>query len=307
MAVGELLAWLAGKNIVGTVAAVDSKVAGDFRLQALEGMHPRTANKRLEALRAYWRWLAGLGNAPDNPWIGKSISKRAVKDEAPERPFTDEEVERLFSGGPTWQMRDVMAIAALSGMRLDEIFQLKVVDCADHVFHVRTAKTHAGIRRVPIHPALISILSRRMEGKSQGDYLIEEGTDSGWDGNRSMAFSKRFATYRRSCGIDEVHKGNARSRVNFHSFRRWFITKADHAGLREQDVARTVGHKVQSMSFGRYSGPLSLERLRAVVESVAMPSGVVLDSEAQTAKPKVVLRRKPLARQKLGRKARAKA
>ncbi len=302
MSVRELLAWLVGRNIAGVVAAVDSKIAGDFRLQALEGMHPRTANKRLEALRAYWRWLASLGYAPDNPWIGKSISKRAVKDEAPERPFSDEEVSRLFAGGPTWQMRDVMAIAALSGARLDEIFQLKVVDCADQVFDVRTAKTHAGIRRVPIHPALTNILSRRIEGKSQGDYLLEEGTDSGWDGNRSMAFSKRFATYRRASGVDEVHKGNARSRVNFHSWRRWFITKADQQGHRREDIERTVGHKVQGMSLGLYSSGASIEQLRAVVESVKLPIGIVVDDEARpviVVKPKVFLRRKPLAGQKV--------
>ncbi len=104
MAIRELLAWLAGKNIVGTVAEVDSKIAGDFRLQALEGMHPRTANKRLESLRGYWKWLEGLGLAPDNPWIGKSISERAVKDEALERPFSDDEFIRLFAGGSTWQI-----------------------------------------------------------------------------------------------------------------------------------------------------------------------------------------------------------
>jgi integrase len=293
LAVRELLEWLAGKGISGTVEVVDSKRAGDFRMQRLAGMHPRTANKRLESLRGYWRWLEKLGYASSNPWIGKSISKRATIGEALERPFTDEEVTTLFANHAHWRMRDVMAIAALSGMRLDEIFQLKVADCADDVFNIGKAKTNAGIRKVPIHSTLSKIIGRRKLDKASTDYLIEEGTDGGWDGNRSMAFSKRFGTYRKSCSISEVHEGNARSRVNFHSWRRWFITKADQAGLREQDVARTVGHKVKGMSFGLYSGGSSLEQLRTVVEVVKLPDAVKLDYNATDAhKAKPVLRRK---------------
>jgi integrase len=293
LAVRELLEWLAGKGIAGTLEAVTNKTAGDFRMQRFVGMHPRTANKRLESLRGYWRWLEKLGYASSNPWIGKSISKRATRGEALERPFTDEEVVTLFTSHANWRMRDVMAIAALSGMRLDEIFQLKVADCADNVFNIRSAKTNAGIRKVPIHPALSPIIARRKQNKTPNDYLIEEGTDGGWDGNRSMAFSKRFGTYRKSCGISEVHEGNARSRVNFHSWRRWFITKADQAGLREQDVARTVGHKVKGMSFGLYSGGSSLEQLQNVVEEVKLPDAVKLDYDATDAdKAKPVLRRK---------------
>jgi integrase len=293
LAVRELLEWLASKGKSGTVEAVNSKIAGDFRMQRLVGMHPRTANKRLESLRGYWRWLEKLGYASTNPWIGKSISKRATRGEALERPFTDTEVVTLFTSHAHWRMRDVMAIAALSGMRLDEIFQLKFADCADDVFNIRNAKTNAGIRKVPIHPALSPIIARRKQNKTPNDYLIEEGTDGGWDGNRSMAFSKRFGTYRKSCGISEVHEGNARSRVNFHSWRRWFITKADQAGLREQDVARTVGHKVKGMSFGLYSGGSSLEQLRTVVEVVKLPDAVKLDYDATDAdKAKPILKRK---------------
>lgn len=37
---------------------------------------------------------------------------------------------------------------------------------------------------------------------------------------------KRFTTYRRSVGVDDVTPGQRRSKVAFHSFRRWFVTSA---------------------------------------------------------------------------------
>jgi hypothetical protein len=45
----------------------------------------------------------------------------------------------------------------------------------------------------------------------------------------SFRASNEFTEYRRSVGVEEVVKGRRRSLVNFHSFRRYFITKAEQA------------------------------------------------------------------------------
>lgn len=45
-------------------------------------------------------------------------------------------------------------------MRIAEIAALKVRDCTSGVFNVRDAKSNAGVRRVPIHSALRSIVDR---------------------------------------------------------------------------------------------------------------------------------------------------
>lgn len=49
-------------------------------------------------------------------------------------------------------------------------------------------------------------------------------------------------------------EGKRRSLVNFHSLRRWFITKAEQAGQPESIIAAVVGHKRQGMTLGGYSG-----------------------------------------------------
>lgn len=90
-------------------------------------------------------------------------------------------------------------------------------------------------------------------------------------GSRSFAASREFTEYRRAIGVDETVPGKRRSLVNFHSWRRYFVTKAEQAGQPEHLIATVVGHKRPGITLGRYSsGPL-LEQLRVVVESVKLP------------------------------------
>jgi integrase len=305
-ALRKLEIWMEGNGLTLVVTSVTNKVAGNFKIEEFsnKNIHHKTANKHLSSLRTYWKWLVNHGHGEEgNPWIGLSLPKlKSLPDEL-ERPFSDDEVIRLFNGDADRLMRDAMGIAALSGLRKEEIFQLRVSDCAGNVFNVRRSKTNAGIRKVPIHSNLVATVQARCAGKAQDDFLIHEAkAGGGWGDERSMPFSKRFQTYRISCGVDELLEGHRRSRVNFHSWRRWFITKADQQGHRREDIERTVGHKVQGMSLGLYSGGASVDQLRVVVESVKLPIGIVVDAEAKPVrniKPRVVLKRKSITTVKL--------
>jgi integrase len=82
---------------------------------------------------------------------------------------------------------------------------------------------------------------------------------------------KAFGAYRKAVGVDERRPGKRRSLVNFHSFRRWFITKAERAGIPEPTIMTVVGHKRPGMTFGVYSGGPQWEQLRACVEAVKLP------------------------------------
>ena len=86
-----------------------------------------------------------------------------------------------------------------------------------------------------------------------------------------MPAVKAFTNYRRSLGVDERLPGRKRSLVNFHSFRRWFRTKAEQAGIPETTIAAVVGHKRQGETFGTYSAGPSMEQFRACVEAVKLP------------------------------------
>jgi len=87
---------------------------------------------------------------------------------------------------------DFIRVAALTGMRPEEIGRLTVADCANGVFIVREGMTAAVARRVPIHSDLTALVPRRMNNKAADAFLF-----------------------------DELRSGN--------SFRRWFVTAAINA------------------------------------------------------------------------------
>ena len=46
------------------------------------------------------------------------------------RPFSSAGIAALLNGGADRELSDAMRVAALTGMRLDEIYNLTVADCA---------------------------------------------------------------------------------------------------------------------------------------------------------------------------------
>ncbi len=295
-AMADLTAWMKEARRPLTVQAVTSRTAGEFRDLGMvaKGINPRTINKKLSLLSVFWKWMSKVGildhDAP-NPWSGKQLPRvRDWRDSqdvdengqsrgSKPRPYTDQEVAKLVHGPATRDLKDLMWIAALSGMRLEEIGQLRVRDCVDGLFDIRRAKTKAGVRKVPIHAALADIIRDRTTSAKTGEslppdaFIFPDFPESGWDGARTMAISKRFATYRRRLGVDDKPDPNARrSRVDFHSFRRWFSRKCEEAGQHESVVARVMGHSDGlSITFGLYSQAQPLEIMRTCVESVKLP------------------------------------
>jgi integrase len=259
---------------ISTVEAVTDVVAGRYVTEQLvaRGVHWATANRRITAASAYWRWLRKRGWVKTNPWSGQSLSKAAGRNgDKSKRPFSDAEAAMLLTGDAGVELSDAMHVAALSGMRLEEIYRLTVADCAGGWFRIRYAKTRAGLRRVPVHPGLAAIVARRCGGKPAKAFLFYEPGPVREGRERSMALSKRFGYYRRTLGVHETLNGARHSRVDFHSWRRWFITAARNAGVDRAVVAAVVGHEVGNLTDDTYSGGPSEERLRACVEAVRLP------------------------------------
>jgi integrase len=59
----------------------------------------------------------------------------------------------------------------------------------------------------------------------------------------------------------------------FHSLRNTVATVLHNAGVPEVEAAALLGHTVPTMSYGLYSGGLSLERLRQVAEAIRYEGG----------------------------------
>lgn len=266
-----------------TVESFDRRVAGYFSSHlASTGVHPVTANKCLSFLSAYWHWMYRKGLVSgENPWRFQSLptSKSHRQDgQSGKRAFTDDELSRLlYDGGPPESvLHDFMLIAALSGMRINEIANIKVrdIDAQAMAITIPTAKTKAGIRLVPIHSGLQGIIARRMASKASTTWLFPELPEQSTsrESERYMPLSKRFDRHRRRLGVHERPEGQRQSRVDFHSFRRWFVTKAERANVPPHIIQSVIGHKRGSLTLDGYSDGAALDQLRACVEAVKLPS-----------------------------------
>jgi integrase len=262
-ALTRLQEWCRQTSTPFTVQALTRKAAIRFLddLPTKEAT-PRYLTLLVGKLSLYWRWMIHREHAEMDPWQGLKLAKPKTPHDELERPFTDLEVHRLLAGGAPRGLLDLIKVGLLTGARLDAITSLRVGDCRDGVFTFKPQKSESKPRRVPIHSSLVGMVEGRMAGKAGGDLLFPHLRDA----------SNAFGDYRRGVGVDEVVKGNRRSRVNYHSFRRWWITKAEQAGVQENLIGAVVGHKRPGLSLGLYSAGPSLDQLRMAVEAVKLPS-----------------------------------
>lgn len=273
-----LLRWCREREVgpyIQSFATKRAAVAFIDDLPKLEpGLSPVTLNKYLRRLSRYWQWLEKREEVESDVWAGQLLPVPQKDHDEEERPFTEDEMVRLLTGPASQGLQDVMRIAALTGCRLDPIVCLRVRDCQDGVFVFKPQKKERVQRLCPIHSHLMEIVERRTKGKQPDDPLFPE-----WPGpqnstsmrERSFKTSNEFTEYRRSVDVADERQGVRRSLVNFHSFRRWFITEAERADQPESLIAAVVGHKRAGITLGVYSaGPL-IEQARRCVEAVRLP------------------------------------
>lgn len=266
-----LAEWAKGVGVV-TVEAFTKATAGRFVTEQLvaKGVHWATGNRKITAASSYWKWLRKRAGVEGEPWAGQSLSKGAGRPRS-KRPFTDTEVLALLSGPADPELAHAMRVAALSGMRLEEIYRLTVADCAGGWFNVKVSKTRAGVRRVPIHSALADIVARRCASRAPEAFLFGEAGPARAGRERSAALSQRFSQYRQPLGVHDKAEGVRHSAVDFHSWRRWFVTSARNAGIDRATVAAVVGHEAGNLTDDTYSGGPAEALLRACVEAVRLP------------------------------------
>lgn len=284
-AVLKFEAWLKENRLPPTLEGTTRKIAGRYVSENFvkHGAHWRTTNKDVSCLSSYWKWLEKKDFVSEIIWRGQSLPKERVPNAKKKRHFTDAEITTLFTGGAKPFLMDAMMIAALSGMRVDEIARIKIGDIADRCIEVKEAKTKAGERLIPIHPALAEIIARRSTYKEKEDFLFDELPTPREDSanERSQPIVKAFIYYRRGLKVDDRPPGARQSRIDFHSFRRTFATKARDAllkgavGYSPWTLAEVMGHGREFMELGmtmaRYAGDETMDAKRACVEAVLLP------------------------------------
>jgi len=253
--------WLSREKIAPLVENVTRAVAGRFQLYLLKTRTPRTVNARISTLGGYWRHMLTRGHIEgSNPWERLRLPPGAKPDR---RAFTPEEIDTLFMGGASKPLLASMAIACLSGLRVNEMCRLSVADCADGVFRVGESKSdYSSGRTVPIHPLAAPAVAFLSEGRKPGDRLIPIGRGERKPGAR---LSKVFTKYRRKVGVTGAG-------VVWHSWRNTFGTLLEQSGCQPHIIARLMGHSSKlGISLSVYSAGASREQLAAGVAGIALP------------------------------------
>ena len=203
-----------------------------------------TKKRMVTSWRSFWSYLNFELEIeePRKPFanlipLGKT---KAARESAPPKrqAFTVAELEGLHSAAREQDLKDLIKIAALSGMRIEEICSKFVVD--GRWFVVSDAKTDAGNRRIPIHHDL-------QDGTLERWLAARANFKPNKYGIYSDAIGKRFGRLKKSQGFS--------SQLVFHSIRHTVATELKRS---RPDLTLIInellGHeKPTNMSMGLYA------------------------------------------------------
>ncbi|PPC94847.1 MAG: hypothetical protein CTY33_02875 [Methylotenera sp.] len=194
-------------------------------------------------------------------------------------PFENEEVEYLYKiavDNNQSDLANLIYIAAYTGARIEEIcsLQIKDVHLKDEYLAIIDSKTKAGIRKVPIHSKLSSLLNT-LVSESKDGFLISNLPANKY-GSRSGAIGKRFGRLKAKEGFSKLHC--------FHSIRKTVTTVLENGAVPENVTADILGHKKIHMSYGIYSGGNNLLNKRNAIEKLSFDFGMGMESSKSFSK-----------------------
>jgi integrase len=200
------------------------------------------------SIRSFWMFLK-VTDVIQVDWPVLPPVRRKFKGRQANIPYTAEELQRLLTklkNGKDKEVYRACLIASYTGCRINEVVNLKRQDIClkkdRQSLIIRESKTGAGVREVPLHPQIVSVFEDDWEFKDSSDAL-------------SKRFGRLTRTFRK--------KGQT-----FHSLRSSVVTFLEQAGVSENITAAIVGHKIQTMSYGLYSGGPSYEQKQIAINLI---------------------------------------
>ena len=161
----------------------------------------------------------------------------------PHKPFTTQSINRLWRLGPP--LHDIPLILLYTGMRASELINLKARDInrKQRTMRITSAKTKSGIRTIPIHDRIWSIIERRLNTI----YVIQECRTYS---SLSREFDKAMKA------INAKHTS--------HDCRHTFATRLDNEGANYNAKRLLLGHASGNVTDGVYTHK-SLGQLRKAI------------------------------------------
>lgn len=259
----HLAAFLTGEG-----AALESAGPADLSayFAALDraGMAPRTAARRLSAMRQFYGFLHAEGRRADNPAASLEAPKRG-------RPLpkllSEEEVDRLLHAAGTWPGPDGVRLAALmqllyaTGMRVSELVGLPLAAAVRDPRLILVRGKGGKERLVPLNQAAREAVQAWVEVRARDRRLADSRflfpSHSGAGHLTRHRFGQLIKELAIKAGIDPT-------RVSPHVLRHAFATHLLNRGADLRSVQQMLGHA--DISTTQIYTHVLDERLRRLVE-----------------------------------------
>lgn len=224
--------------------------------------------------RNFWKYLrktAVIELDAVDPFQGimSLISEKVAKNKQERAALSPEDIAKLHAAAienGDQPLADIIALGAYTGARINELANMPLESVTEQKsLLIKDSKTKAGVREIPIHPAIEQLVERLKRDTKDG-YLIPSDSVNQY-GDRSPALGKRFGRLKAKLGFT---KG---SEV-FHSIRKTLITLMENAGVPEGVAADIAGHKKQTMTYGLYSAGTMLEIKREAISKAVYPGSL---------------------------------
>jgi integrase len=231
-----------------------------------------TVGRKVSAVRSYWQWLQSHEIiSPDrNPFEGRTIKDNRTKVEqalAKRQRFDTADVVKLWKAAAGDRpLHALIRPAAFTGARREGLasLQINLVVKVDGVDCPRLQeKTEAGIRTVPIHPEIATLVADLAKNSTDG-FLIQSETDK--YGHRGDALRKRFTKLKTDLKFDKLH--------TFHSLRHTVVHLFREAECPVEIRNQILGHEVGDTGAGSGYGGHVGEKLKLewLTKAVRYPS-----------------------------------
>jgi integrase len=210
-----------------------------------KGKATNTLTRALGSIKGFWTFCeVELDTELGDPFKNINvIGNKGIEKEA----FTYKEISRIYNTLKDEDQKLIVHIAALSGMRIEEICSATYEGTQ---IKIKKSKTEAGVRIIPLHSALDVNTIREMQGRLK----------AGAYGRLSHSVSKKL-----NRAITRLGFGPEKT---FHCIRGYVATCFENANIDELKAARVLGHNIKTMTYGLYSGGRDVEGLRSVVQEL---------------------------------------
>jgi integrase len=264
---------------------LDRPILVEYRdVLSASGKSVKTVNKYLQILSTVLRHANRLKWIQGNPAEGLGLQDNRRPDEI-RRAFTKAEIKTVFEA----LQRDKQGfydngrherywlplLGIFTGGRVNELAQVEIVDIYEEegipVLAITSSggdgkriKSETSKRTIPIHQDMLTLgfLNYVCAIRQQGHAKLFPSLNLGPNGYSHYFVSQHFSG---SKGWLKTQLPSLESGVSYHCFRHSFATMLKDAEVEERLIEELMGHRLTSMSMGRYGKPYKADvRIRAI-------------------------------------------